>query len=187
VYGEKITDASKPTVLVYGHYDVQPPDPLELWHSGPFDPVIKDGKIYARGACDDKGQFYMHIKALEGMNASSELPTNIKFLIEGEEEAGSNHLDLFIEKNKEILKCDTVLVSDTEWFADGMPSICYSLRGISYIELTVTGPNRDLHSGTFGGGVDRRSRQGCSERVGELLVSRRQRCLPRHIDLRDRR
>ena len=144
-----------PTVMVYGHYDVQPVDPLDLWDSPPFEPVIKNGKIYGRGTADDKGQLFMHIKAVEAfMKTKTKLPVNIKFLIEGEEEAGSNHLDEFIEKNKDLLKCDTVLVSDTEWFADGMPSICYSLRGITFIEITLTGPNRDLHSGTFGGGVD---------------------------------
>src|SRR6201747_1072914 len=113
VYGEKITDPTKPTVLVYGHYDVQPADPLELWNSGPFEPVIKDGKIYARGSCDDKGQVYMHVKAFETMNATGELPTNIKFLIEGEEEVGSPNLAKFVEANTELLKCDVILISDT--------------------------------------------------------------------------
>jgi len=156
VYAEDLSaGADAPTVMVYGHYDVQPVDPIELWETPPFEPTIKNGKIFGRGTSDDKGQLFMHVKAIEAyFKTNTKLPVNIKFLIEGEEEAGSNHLDLFIEKNKEMLKCDTVLVSDTEWFADGMPSICYSLRGISYIELTVTGPNRDLHSGTFGGGVD---------------------------------
>jgi len=156
VYAENLeAGPDAPTVMVYGHYDVQPVDPLDLWDSPPFEPVIKNGKIYGRGTSDDKGQLFMHIKAVEAfLKTNSKLPLNIKFLIEGEEEAGSNHLDEFIENNAELLKCDTVLVSDTEWFADGMPSICYSLRGIAFVEVTVTGPNRDLHSGTFGGAVD---------------------------------
>jgi len=156
VYAENLeAGPGAPTVMVYGHYDVQPVDPLELWDSPPFEPAIRNGKLYGRGTSDDKGQLFMHIKAVEAyLKTNGKLPVNIKFLIEGEEEAGSNHLDEFIENNTELLKCDTVLVSDTEWFADGMPSICYSLRGIAYIELTVYGPNRDLHSGTFGGGVD---------------------------------
>jgi acetylornithine deacetylase/succinyl-diaminopimelate desuccinylase-like protein len=153
VYGEKITDPSKPTVLVYGHYDVQPPDPLELWHSGPFDPVIKDGKIFARGACDDKGQFYMHVKALEGMNVTGELPTNIKFLIEGEEEVGSPNLATFVNENKELLACDVILISDTAMISLENPSIDVGVRGLTYIEVEVTGPNRDLHSGVYGGAV----------------------------------
>ncbi len=153
VYGEKITDPAKPTVLVYGHYDVQPPDPLELWHSGPFDPIIKDGKIFARGACDDKGQFYMHVKALEGMNATGELPTNIKFLIEGEEEVGSPNLATFVNENKELLACDVILISDTAMISLENPSIDVGVRGLTYIEVEVTGPNRDLHSGVYGGAV----------------------------------
>ena len=144
-----------PTLLVYGHYDVQPVDPLDLWDTPPFEPTIKNGKIYGRGTSDDKGQVFMHVKAAEAfLKTEGKLPLNVKFLIEGEEEAGSNHLDDFIKNNTDLLKCDTVLVSDTEWFADGMPSICYALRGIAFIEVTVNGPNRDLHSGTFGGGVD---------------------------------
>jgi acetylornithine deacetylase/succinyl-diaminopimelate desuccinylase-like protein len=153
VYGEKMTDPSKPTVLVYGHYDVQPPDPLNLWHSGPFEPVIKDGKIFARGACDDKGQFYMHVKALEAMNAAGELPTNIKFLIEGEEEVGSPNLATFVNENKELLKCDVILISDTAMISLDTPSIDVGVRGLTYIEVEVTGPNRDLHSGVYGGAV----------------------------------
>lgn len=153
VYGEKITDPSKPTVLVYGHYDVQPADPLELWHSGPFDPVIKDGKIFARGACDDKGQFYMHVKALETMNACGELPTNIKFLIEGEEEVGSPNLANFVAQNTELLKCDVILISDTAMISLENPSIDVGVRGLTYIEVEVTGANRDLHSGVYGGAV----------------------------------
>jgi acetylornithine deacetylase/succinyl-diaminopimelate desuccinylase-like protein len=153
VYGEKIKDPAKPTVLVYGHYDVQPADPLELWHSGPFEPVIKDGKIYARGACDDKGQFYMHVKALEIMVQTNSLPTNIKFLIEGEEEVGSPNLAKFVSANKELLRADVVLISDTAMISLENPSIDIGVRGLSYIEVEVTGPNRDLHSGVYGGAV----------------------------------
>jgi acetylornithine deacetylase/succinyl-diaminopimelate desuccinylase-like protein len=153
VYGEKIIDASKPTVLVYGHYDVQPPDPLELWNSGPFEPVIKDGKIYARGACDDKGQFFMHVKALETLMQTNSLPVNIKFVIEGEEEIGSKHLGDFLNPNKELLKADVILISDTAMLSMDTPSIDVGVRGLTYIEVEVTGPNRDLHSGVYGGAV----------------------------------
>ncbi|MEY5046161.1 MAG: hypothetical protein RL713_1386 [Bacteroidota bacterium] len=153
VYGEKITDPSLPTVLVYGHYDVQPADPLELWHSGPFEPTIIDGKIYARGACDDKGQFYMHVKALELMVNKNLLKTNIKFCIEGEEEIGSPNLAKFVEANKALLKCDVILISDTAMISMDTPSIDTGVRGLSYIEVEVTGPNRDLHSGVYGGAV----------------------------------
>jgi acetylornithine deacetylase/succinyl-diaminopimelate desuccinylase-like protein len=153
VYGEKITDPSKPVVLVYGHYDVQPADPLELWDSGPFEPVIKDGKIFARGSCDDKGQFYMHVKALETMNACGELPCNIKFLIEGEEEVGSPNLADFVNANHDLLKCDVILISDTAMISLENPSIDVGVRGLTYIEVEVTGPNRDLHSGVYGGAV----------------------------------
>ncbi len=153
VYGEKIIDPSKPTVLVYGHYDVQPPDPLELWHSGPFEPVIKDGKIFARGACDDKGQFYMHIKALETMTKTNSLPCNVKFLIEGEEEIGSKHLGDFLRQHKDKLKADVILISDTSMISLDTPSIDVGVRGLTYIEVEVTGPNRDLHSGVYGGAV----------------------------------
>jgi len=153
VYGEKIIDPSKPTVLVYGHYDVQPADPLELWHSGPFEPVIKDGKIYARGACDDKGQFYMHVKALEMMVKTNSLKTNIKFCIEGEEEIGSPNLAKFVRDNKEQLKSDVILISDTAMISIDTPTIDTGVRGLSYIEVEVTGPNRDLHSGVYGGAV----------------------------------
>jgi len=153
VYGEKITDASKPTVLVYGHYDVQPPDPLELWHSGPFEPVIKEGKIYARGACDDKGQFYMHVKAFETMVKTDTLPVNVKFIIEGEEEIGSSHLGDFLKAHKDLLKADVILISDTAMLSMENPSIDIGVRGLSYIEVEVTGPNRDLHSGVYGGAV----------------------------------
>ncbi len=153
VYGEKIIDPAKPTVLVYGHYDVQPADPLELWHSGPFDPVIKDGKIFARGACDDKGQFYMHVKALETLVQTNTLSTNIKFIIEGEEEIGSPNLAKFIKQHKDLLKADVILISDTAMISMDTPSIDIGVRGLSYIEVEVTGPNRDLHSGVYGGAV----------------------------------
>ena len=153
VYGEKIIDPKKPTVLVYGHYDVQPVEPLELWHSGPFDPVIKDGKIFARGSCDDKGQFYMHVKALETMVQTKSLVTNIKFCIEGEEEVGSSHLADFVKSHKDLLKADVILISDTAMLSLENPSIDIGVRGLSYIEVEVTGPNRDLHSGVYGGAV----------------------------------
>ncbi len=153
VYGEKIIDPSKPTVLVYGHYDVQPPDPLDLWHSPPFEPVIKDGMIYARGSADDKGQFYMHVKAFEAMMKTDSLPCNVKFMIEGEEEVGSDNLGTFVKNNKERLKADVVLISDTAMIANDVPSINTGLRGLSYLEVEVVGPNRDLHSGVYGGAV----------------------------------
>jgi len=153
VYAEKMIDPVKPTVLVYGHYDVQPPEPLELWHSGPFDPVIKDGKIFARGACDDKGQFYMHVKALETLVQTNSLPVNIKFIIEGEEEIGSMHLAEFVKENKALLKADVILISDTAMISMEAPSIDVGVRGLIYVEIEVTGPNRDLHSGTYGGAV----------------------------------
>lgn len=153
VYGEKIIDPALPTVLVYGHYDVQPADPLELWHSGPFEPVIKDGNIYARGACDDKGQVFMHVKALEVMAKTNTLACNVKVMIEGEEEVGSTNLGKFLEDNKEKLKADIVLVSDTSMISLESPSIETGLRGLAYMEVEVTGPNRDLHSGVYGGAV----------------------------------
>lgn len=159
VYGEKIIDTNLPTVLVYGHYDVQPADPLELWTSGPFDPVIKttdihpEGAIFARGACDDKGQFYMHVKAFELMMKTDSLPCNVKFMIEGEEEVGSDNLGTFVKENKVRLKCDTILISDTGIIANDTPSITTGLKGLSYLEVEVTGPNRDLHSGLYGGAV----------------------------------
>ncbi|UOQ75813.1 dipeptidase [Hymenobacter sp. 5516J-16] len=153
VYGEKLIDPSLPTVLVYGHYDVQPADPYELWTSGPFEPVIKDGKIYARGACDDKGQVYMHVKALELMNQEGGVPCNVKVMIEGEEEIGSNNLGIFVRNNKEKLKADVILISDTGMLSNEQPSIEVGLRGLSYHEVEVTGPNRDLHSGLYGGAV----------------------------------
>jgi acetylornithine deacetylase/succinyl-diaminopimelate desuccinylase-like protein len=154
-----IQDKAKPTVLVYGHYDVQPPDPLDLWDSPPFEPVIKktkihpQGAIFARGSCDDKGQFYMHVKAFEAMVKSGELPCNVKFMIEGEEEVGSKHLGEFCKENKALLKCDVILISDTSIISNKQPSITTGLRGLSYVEVEVTGPNRDLHSGVFGGAV----------------------------------
>lgn len=153
VYGEKIIDKVAPTVLVYGHYDVQPADPLNLWHSPPFEPVIKDEKIYARGSCDDKGQVYMHIKAFESMVRNNALPCNVKFLIEGEEEVGSANLGEFVKSNKEKLKADVIMISDTSMLANDVPSITVGLRGLSYLEVEVTGPNRDLHSGVYGGAV----------------------------------
>ncbi len=153
VYGERITDHTKPTVLVYGHYDVQPPDPLDLWESPPFEPTLRDGKIYARGACDDKGQFYMHIKAFELMMQTNTLPCNVKFMIEGEEEVGSNNLSIFVQENKNKLKADVVLISDTSMISMENPSLETGLRGLAYLEVEVTGPNRDLHSGVYGGAV----------------------------------
>ncbi|HEX5625240.1 MAG TPA: dipeptidase [Saprospiraceae bacterium] len=153
VYAEKIMDPKLPTVLTYGHYDVQPPDPLNLWTSGPFEPVVKDGKIYARGSCDDKGQVFMHVKALEAMVQTNSLPCNIKFIIEGEEEVGSTHLGDFLKANKKKLEADIVLVSDTSMISLDQPSIESGLRGLTYMEVEVTGPNRDLHSGVYGGAV----------------------------------
>jgi len=159
VYGEKIIDATLPTILVYGHYDVQPADPLELWTSPPFEPVIKktethpEGAIFARGACDDKGQMYMHVKALEYMTSTGNLPCNVKFMIEGEEEIGSTSLAWFVERNQEKLANDVILISDTGMISNTQPSITTGLRGLSYVEVEVTGPNRDLHSGLYGGAV----------------------------------
>jgi len=153
VYAEKMVNPSLPTVLVYGHYDVQPPDPLHLWTSPPFEPVIKNDKIYARGACDDKGQMYMHVKAFETMMRTNTLACNIKFMIEGEEEVGSSNLGIFVKENKEKLKADVVLISDTSIIDNKVPSISVGLRGLSYMEVEVTGPNRDLHSGVYGGAV----------------------------------
>jgi acetylornithine deacetylase/succinyl-diaminopimelate desuccinylase-like protein len=159
VYGEKIIDKNLPTILVYGHYDVQPPDPLDLWSSPPFEPVIKktelhpEGAIFARGACDDKGQMYMHVKAMEFMTSQNTLPCNVKFMIEGEEEVGSVNLAKFVAANKEKLTNDVILISDTGMIAKDVPSITTGLRGLSYVEVEVTGPNRDLHSGLYGGAV----------------------------------
>lgn len=153
VFAEKLIDPSLPTVLVYGHYDVQPADPLNLWDSPPFEPVIKDDKIYARGACDDKGQVYMHVKAFETMMKLNLLPCNIKFMVEGEEEVGSDNLGDFVQENKSKLKADVILISDTALISLEHPSITVGLRGLSYMEVEVTGPNRDLHSGVYGGAV----------------------------------
>ena len=153
VYGEKIIDANLPTVLVYGHYDVQPSVPDELWDTPPFEPTIKNDKIYARGACDDKGQMFMHVKAFESMMQTNELACNVKFMIEGEEEVGSSNLDTYCKNNKEKLKADVILISDTSMLANDMPSIDVGLRGLSYVEVEVTGPNIDLHSGVYGGAV----------------------------------
>lgn len=153
VYGEYISDTNKSTVLVYGHYDVQPAEPLELWNSGPFEPVIKDGKVYARGSADDKGQFYMHVKALEMMVKTNTMETNIKFLIEGEEEVGSPSLAKFVHENKDLLKADVILISDSSMLSMENPSLDVGLRGLSYIEVEVTGADHDLHSGTYGGAV----------------------------------
>lgn len=153
VFGERIVDLSKPTVLVYGHYDVQPPDPLELWNTPPFEPTIREGKIYARGACDDKGQVYMHIKAFEILMKHNLLSCNVKFMIEGEEEVGSDNLGTFVKENKAKLKADVILISDTSLISLDQPSITVGLRGLSYMEVEVTGPNRDLHSGVYGGAV----------------------------------
>ncbi|MEY4658474.1 MAG: hypothetical protein RJB36_240 [Bacteroidota bacterium] len=159
VYGEKIIDRNLPTVLVYGHYDVQPADPIELWSSPPFEPQIKttslhpQGAIFARGACDDKGQMFMHVKAFEAMLSANELPCNVKFMIEGEEEVGSPNLAIYVKENKEKLDADIILVSDTGMLANDVPSITTGLRGLSYVEVEVIGPNRDLHSGLYGGCV----------------------------------
>jgi len=153
VYAEKLVNPSLPTVLVYGHYDVQPADPINLWTSPPFEPVIKDSKIYARGACDDKGQVYMHVKAFEAMMKLNVLPCNIKFMVEGEEEVGSDNLGTFVKENKAKLKADVILISDTALISLENPSITVGLRGLSYMEVEVTGPNRDLHSGVYGGAV----------------------------------
>ena len=159
VYGEHLIDENLPTVLVYGHYDVQPPDPVDLWDSPPFEPVIKNtdlhpqGAVFARGACDDKGQMFMHIKAFEVMKKQGLLGCNIKFMIEGEEEVGSDNLEDFVKNNKSKLACDVILISDTGMISNEQPSVSTGLRGLSYMEVTVTGPNRDLHSGLYGGSV----------------------------------
>ncbi|MCS6930059.1 MAG: dipeptidase [Saprospiraceae bacterium] len=159
VYGEKQVNPAAPTVLVYGHYDVQPPDPLDLWDSPPFEPVVKktdlhpQGAVFARGACDDKGQFFMHVKAFEAMLRTHTLPCNVKFMIEGEEEVGSKHLEAFCRQNHDLLACDVVLISDTSIIDNETPSLTVGLRGLAYMEVEVTGPNRDLHSGVYGGAV----------------------------------
>ena len=153
VYAEKLVNPALPTVLVYGHYDVQPADPYELWQSPPFEPTIRNERIYARGACDDKGQFYMHVKALEAMLATDGLPCNVKVMIEGEEEVGSDHLGAFVIEHRDMLRADVILISDTSIISNETPSLETGLRGLSYVEVEVTGPNRDLHSGVYGGGV----------------------------------
>jgi len=154
VYGERIESTDLPTVLIYGHYDVQPVDPLDLWNNPPFEPIISDGKIWARGANDDKGQAYTHFKAVEAFyQVNGKLPVNVKFLIEGEEEIGSSNLSKFLKEQSELLKCDAILISDTSMYDVGVPTITYGLRGLLYMEVEVTGPNRDLHSGSFGGSV----------------------------------
>ncbi len=155
VYAEHHVSDDAPTVLVYGHYDVQPPDPLELWDQDPFEPVVKDGNLVARGSADDKGQAFMHVKAAESyLQSGMDLPVNLKMMIEGEEESGSVNLAPFIEENKDLLAADVVLVSDTALFAPGVPSIAYGLRGLAYVEVELTGPGKDLHSGVYGGGVE---------------------------------
>ena len=155
IYADWLNAPGKPTVLIYGHYDVQPVDPINLWDSPPFEPTIKDGKIYARGATDDKGQMFIHIKTVEAfMKTQGSLPLNVKFIIEGEEEIGSGNLEEFVNKNQDLLKCNAVLISDTSLYGPGIPTITYGLRGLCYMEVEVTGPNKDLHSGTFGGAVD---------------------------------
>jgi acetylornithine deacetylase/succinyl-diaminopimelate desuccinylase-like protein len=153
VYAEKIISEHLPTVLVYGHYDVQPADPYELWTTPPFEPTIRNEKMYARGACDDKGQMYMHIKAFESLNKTNSLPCNVKFMIEGEEEIGSKNLEIFVRANTDLLKADVILISDTGIINNNTPSITVGLRGLSYLEVEVVGPNRDLHSGMYGGAV----------------------------------
>jgi len=156
VYAEYLkAGKDKPTVLLYGHYDVQPVDPLELWTNPPFEPVINDGKIYARGTTDDKGQLFIHLKSIEAyFKNQNSLPVNIKILYEGEEEIGSPNLTKFLQDNKELLKCNLVVISDTSMYAKGLPSICYGLRGLAYMQIDLVGPNRDLHSGSYGGGVE---------------------------------
>ncbi|QDG51647.1 dipeptidase [Persicimonas caeni] len=154
VYAEHCKAPGKPTILIYGHYDVQPPDPLDLWDTPPFEPDVRDGKIFARGATDDKGQLFAHVKGLEAhLQTSGELPVNVKLLIEGEEEVGSPNLTPWVLENKERLACDAVVISDSSMFAPGVPTITYGLRGLTYFEVTVTGPSHDLHSGLFGGTV----------------------------------
>ncbi|CAN5483485.1 dipeptidase [soil metagenome] len=155
ITAQKIQDNDRPTVLIYGHYDVQPPDPEELWDTPPFEPTIKDGRVYARGASDDKGQSFAHVKSVASyLQTGTELPVNVKFILEGEEEIGSPNLVPFISENKELLSCDMVLISDTAMFGEDQPSITYGLRGLAYMEVHVQGPNRDLHSGVYGGAVD---------------------------------
>jgi acetylornithine deacetylase/succinyl-diaminopimelate desuccinylase-like protein len=181
VYGETEQRPDRPTILVYGHYDVQPPDPLDLWTSPPFEPVIKDGKIYARGACDDKGQMFMHIKAVEILQQLGDLPCNVKFMIEGEEEVGSKNLETFIRGHVEMLGCDVIVISDTSMIANDTPSLTTGLRGMSYLEVTVIGPSHDLHSGTFGGAVDNPVNVLC-EMIASLKDANRHITIPGFYD-----
>lgn len=167
IYAEWMGAPGKPTVLLYGHYDVQPVDPIELWTAGPFEPTIRNGDIYARGSTDDKGQVFTHFKSVEAyMKQNGSLPVNLKMVIEGEEEIGSANLEKFVRENKEKLKSDIVLISDTAMYAKGVPTICYGLRGLSYFQIDMTGPNRDLHSGSFGGAV-----QNPAQGLAEMLAS----------------
>lgn len=174
VYGDKIIDKNLPTVLVYGHYDVQPPDPLDLWKKPPFEPYIEktelhpDGAIFARGSADDKGQFFMHLKAFEAMMQTNSLPCNVKFILEGEEEVGSVSLGDFVNENKEKLACDCILISDTHIYSNDQPTVTTGLRGLSYVEVEVTGPNRDLHSGLYGGAVPNPINVLC-KMIGDLI------------------
>ena len=187
VYGDKIIDTNLPTVLVYGHYDVQPADPIDLWDSPPFEPIIKttdahpEGAIFARGSCDDKGQMYMHVKAFETMMKTDSLPCNVKFMIEGEEEVGSENLGVFVKENKEKLKADVILISDTGIIANDIPSITVGLRGLSYVEVEVTGPNRDLHSGLYGGAVANPINILC-EMIGKMRDDKNQIAIPGFYD-----
>jgi acetylornithine deacetylase/succinyl-diaminopimelate desuccinylase-like protein len=168
VFGEWLGATDKPTILLYGHYDVQPVDPVNLWTTPPFEATIREGNLFARGAADDKGQVYIHLKAIEAyMKNVGSLPVNIKLLIEGEEEVGSTHLDNFVKEHKDLLKADLVLISDSSMFAKGVPSVCYGLRGLAYMEVEVTGPNSDLHSGSFGGSVHNPI-QALSEMIASL-------------------
>lgn len=168
VYAEWLNAPGKPTVLMYGHYDVQPVDPLELWTSPPFEATVRGDNLYARGSADDKGQIFIHFKSIEAyMNNIGSLPVNLKMLIEGEEEVGSKHLAPFVEKHKEMLKADLVVISDTSMFAKGVPSVCYGLRGLSYMQVDLVGPNRDLHSGSFGGSIHNPI-QALSEIIAQL-------------------
>tara|TARA_B100000809_G_scaffold264795_1_gene321635 strand:+ start:90 stop:1478 length:1389 start_codon:yes stop_codon:yes gene_type:complete len=187
VYGDKIIDTNLPTVLVYGHYDVQPADPIDLWHSPPFEPIIKttaahpEGAIFARGSCDDKGQMYMHVKAFETMMKTNTLPCNVKFMIEGEEEVGSENLGVFVKENKKRLEADVILISDTGIIANDIPSITVGLRGLSYVEVEITGPNRDLHSGLYGGAVANPINILC-EMIGKMRDDKNQIAIPGFYD-----
>lgn len=187
VYGDKIMDTNLPTVLVYGHYDVQPADPIDLWDSPPFEPIIKttsahpEGAIFARGSCDDKGQMYMHVKAFETMMKTNTLPCNVKFMIEGEEEVGSENLGVFVKENKTKLEADVILISDTGIIANDIPSITVGLRGLSYVEVEVTGPNRDLHSGLYGGAVANPINILC-EMIGKMRDDKNQIAIPGFYD-----